>query len=60
MLAYGEYRGIWNDYFGNWKWHKLSDAAARVGYKLPAGMKAHGALADCLMTLAVCKKIAGL
>lgn len=60
MLAYGEYRGIWNDYFGNWKWHKLVDAAARVGYSLPAGMKAHSALADCLMTLAVCRKLAGV
>lgn len=60
MLAYAEYRGIWNDYHGNYKWHKLVDAADRVGYKLPAGMKAHSALADCLMTLAVCKKLAGL
>jgi DNA polymerase-3 subunit epsilon len=60
MLAYAEYRGVWNDYHGNYKWHKLSDAAARVNYSLPAGMKAHSALADCLMTLAVCKKLAGL
>lgn len=60
MLAYGEYRGIWSNYHGNWKWHKLSDAADRVGYTLPDGMKAHSALADCLMTLAVCKKLAGL
>lgn len=60
MLAYAEYRGVWNEYHGNYKWHKLSDAAARVGYSLPAGMKAHSALADCLMTLAVCRKLAGL
>lgn len=60
MLAYAEYRGVWNDYHGNYKWHKLSDAAERVGYTLPSGMKAHSALADCLMTLAVCRKLAGL
>lgn len=60
MLAYAEYRGVWNDYFGNWRWHKLGDAAARVGYTLPSGLKAHSALPDCLMTLAVCKKLAGL
>lgn len=44
MLAYSEYYGEWNDYFGNWRWHKLIQAHAQQG--LPR-FKQHGALADC-------------
>jgi DNA polymerase-3 subunit epsilon len=57
MLAYAEHRGIWNEYHDGYKWHKLTDAAARIGYTLPAGMKAHSALSDCLMCLAVCQHL---
>lgn len=55
MNAYAEHVGDWNEYHDNYKWHKLTDAARTIGYQLPEGMKPHGALADCLMTLAVCR-----
>ncbi len=59
MLAYGEHRGVWNEYHDGWKWHKLTDAASRIGYTLPDGMSPHSALSDCLMTYAVCQHLAG-
>jgi DNA polymerase III epsilon subunit-like protein len=44
MLAFAEHAKEWNEYRGNWKWHKLAPAAARCGHNL--GASAHGALAD--------------
>lgn len=49
MLA--EYRGEWNDYYQNWRWIKLTEAANITGYKSTG--KAHRALEDCKMTLHV-------
>lgn len=53
MLTFAEFFGDWNDYHGNYRRQELSDAAYFAGYTLPPAMKAHSALADCLMTLAV-------
>jgi DNA polymerase-3 subunit epsilon len=47
MTAFGEYAGEWNDYYGNYKWWKLTDAIAKVGSTADG---AHRAMADCLMT----------
>lgn len=58
MLAYTEHKKVWNDYRGNWAWWELTEAAAHIKYALPAGMKAHSALGDCLMTMAVCQHMA--
>lgn len=58
MLAYAEHKQHWNDYRGNWTWWKLTEAAAHIKYALPTGMKAHSALGDCLMTLAVSQHMA--
>ncbi len=57
MEHFAEIYGEWNDYRGNYKWQRLSTACSY--YDIPV-VGAHGALADCLMTLAVCKKMAGL
>lgn len=57
MLKFAEIYGDWNDYRGNYRWQKL-DTAARY-YNIPVS-NAHTALGDCLMTLAVCKAIAGV
>ncbi|MES9819562.1 MAG: 3'-5' exonuclease [Candidatus Thiodiazotropha sp.] len=46
MHAYAEYRGEWNDYFGNYRWHKLVNAARHVGHKWTG--RAHSAVADAL------------
>jgi len=52
MEAFSEIYGEWNDYHGNYKWQKLSTACTY--YKIPV-VGAHGALADCQMTLKVCE-----
>lgn len=44
---------IWNEYFGDYKWQKLSTAASYYGYKF----KAHDSLEDVRATLYVYKKL---
>lgn len=51
MEAYAEYAGDWNSYHGNYRYYKLTEAARHFGGIPTNG--AHGALADCRMTLAV-------
>lgn len=46
MLRFAKYRGIWNDFYNGWKWHKLDVAAAHFGYEWTG--TAHRALADAL------------
>jgi len=55
MQIYSKYRGEWSHKHGNWKWHKLSQAAQACGIA-PTG--AHRALADVRMTLGVLKHVA--
>lgn len=57
MLAYAEYRGDWNDYFGNYRWHRLTEACRQLSLPI---QNAHNALGDCLMTLAICRALAGM
>ena len=45
MLEYAAFKGDWNDYFGNYRWHKLVDAARQTGYKQKGF---HRALADAM------------
>ena len=51
MLQYAEFVGEWNEYHGNYRWHKLTVAARDAGYKFEGG--AHRALSDCKATRAV-------
>jgi DNA polymerase III epsilon subunit-like protein len=55
MQVFAEIYGDWNDWHQSYRWQRLSTACQY--YKIPV-VGAHGALADCLMTLEVCKKIA--
>ncbi len=55
MLRYAEFYGDWNDYHGNYRWQKLTDAARRCGISTDG---AHGAEADALMTWGVVKCMA--
>lgn len=57
MEAFAEVYGDWNEYRRSYRWQKLVTAAAY--YNLPTD-NAHTALGDCLMTLAVCKRMAGI
>lgn len=57
MEAFAEVFGDYNSYRQSYRWQKLTTAAAY--YDLPT-LNAHSALGDCLMTLAVCKRMAGL
>lgn len=51
-LIYGE----WSDYYGSYKWQKLSTAAAYYDYNWEQN-HAHDSLADCKATLFVYNKI---
>lgn len=57
MEAYSEYYGDWNDYHQSYRWQRLT--AAMYQQDLPT-KDAHSALGDCLMTLALVRKMAGL
>lgn len=57
MEAYAEHWGEWNDYHGNYRWQKLTNAAAQQGVQI---VNAHRAKGDCLMTLGVIRAIAGI
>lgn len=50
MLQYAKFWGVWDDYRGNYKWQKLTNAAKQQGIEIK---NAHRALGDCLMTLEV-------
>lgn len=51
MFVYAEFRGEWSDYWENYRWHKLTDAAAAVLHEWQGDC--HRALADCHATRAV-------
>lgn len=55
MESFAEIYGDWNDYHQSYRWQKLIVAAEYYGIPTDG---AHGALADCLMTLKVCKAMA--
>lgn len=55
-LPPAEFHGDWNDYHQSYRWQKLTDAVRQMRVTVDA--KAHDALGDCLMTLAVIKKMA--
>lgn len=55
MENYAEFYGDWNDYHGSYRWQRLT--AAMFQQNLPT-QDAHTALGDCLMTLALVKKMA--
>ncbi|MDY0227344.1 MAG: 3'-5' exonuclease [Desulfomicrobium apsheronum] len=55
MNIYSKYVGEWSDHHGNWRWHKLSNAAQACGVDATG---AHRALADTRMTLGVIRYIA--
>lgn len=55
MNQYAEYNGDWNDYRGNYRWVKLTEAASAMGVKVE---NAHSALGDCQMTLGIVKALA--
>lgn len=51
MLEYARHIGEWNDYRNDYRWHKLTAAAAHVGHKWEG--QAHRALADTQATRSV-------
>lgn len=56
MESYAEHHGNWNDYHGSYKWVKLTEAAAIEN--VIADGKPHRALADCQLTLGICRALA--
>lgn len=55
MEAFAAFYGDWNDYRGSYTWKKLTVAASYFNISTDG---AHGALADCLMTLGVVRGMA--
>lgn len=55
MEAFAIVYGEWNEYHGNYRWQRLTTAATYYGLSTEG---AHGALADCLMTLGVVQAMA--
>lgn len=54
MLWYAERYGEWDDYHGNYKWQKLTNA---MGYEGLPISNAHSALGDCQMTLSLINRL---
>jgi len=57
MEAFAEVYGEYDMRRRSYRWQKLSTAANHYGIKV---VEAHSALGDCLTTLAICKRMAGL
>jgi DNA polymerase III epsilon subunit-like protein len=55
MNIFSKFVGEWSDRHGNWRWHKLSQAAQACGVSAEG---AHRALADTRMALGVLKHVA--
>lgn len=53
MIPYANYYGAWDNYHGNYRWQKLSDAMMQQ--RLPV-INAHNAIGDCQMVLALLNK----
>lgn len=51
MIEFAEIYGEWNDYYGNYKWQKLTIAAYYYGYNFDDS--AHDSLEDAKATLVV-------
>lgn len=56
MTVFSEIYGEWNDYWGNYKWQKLTKCADYYGYKWDEE-SAHNSLGDCKATLFCFKKM---
>jgi DNA polymerase-3 subunit epsilon len=56
MQIYSAFKGDWDDYHGNYKWHKLGNACEQCGIKLD--LELHDALSDAIMTERLIKYIA--
>ncbi len=54
MIAYARYYGTWNEKRRSFKWQSLSNACFQQGV---AVKNAHTAVADCVMTLELMKKM---
>jgi DNA polymerase III subunit epsilon len=56
MLIYSAFKGEWDDYHGNYRWHKLGNACKQSGIEIDLDL--HDAMADCIMTNRLIKNIA--
>ena len=48
MKLYAQFRGLWDDYYGHFKWYKLTEAARQSNISVPNNV--HRALADAELT----------
>ncbi|MFP4686863.1 MAG: exonuclease domain-containing protein [bacterium] len=57
MKLYARFQGSWNDYYGNYAWHKLTAAASQLGIEVE---NSHRAVDDARVTRKLIKKLAQL
>lgn len=55
MRRYAAYWGDWSDYHKSYRWQRLTAACAQQGVKIE---RAHRAIGDCQLTLALIKAVA--
>jgi len=55
MQPYAEYYGDWSSHHRSFTWQKLTNACSQMGINI---LDAHSAIGDCMMTLALLKKLA--
>ena len=58
MLKYAQYSGKWSPSRGEFRWQSLESACEQL--HIPQSERAHSALGDCLTTLEVMKRMAGI
>jgi DNA polymerase-3 subunit epsilon len=56
MEEFAQFNGEWNEYHGNYRWKKLSEAMRILGVEFDG--QQHSAISDCQATLAVIRKMA--
>jgi DNA polymerase-3 subunit epsilon len=56
MQIYSNFRGEWDEYHGNYRWHKLGVACNQC--KIEIDVKLHDAMSDCILTDRLIKYIA--
>ena len=56
MQIYSKFRGEWNDYYQNYRWHKLEAACNQCGIIIDVDL--HDAMSDVIMTERLLKYIA--
>jgi DNA polymerase III epsilon subunit-like protein len=56
MQIYSAFKGEWDEYHGNYRWHKLEEACKQCGIEID--LELHDAMSDAIMTERLLKYVA--